>query len=74
MKTRKISATANAPTPNRARVHAFMVIAGVLIAIACALVLLQEAPSLPQIGASKLSIGEVSKLTSLARVASLWQF
>jgi hypothetical protein len=74
MKTRHIPNPATAPSNTRVCVHAFMAIVGVLIAIVCALILLQDAPVLPDMGTSKASIGQVSKFTSMVRMASSWRF
>lgn len=74
MKNRHILSPANAASKTRARVHAFMAIAGIIIAVVCAVILLQETPAAHDVETSRVTIGEVSKLTHIVRIASSWEF
>jgi hypothetical protein len=74
MKTLHTPSPVSTPSTTLARIHAFLAIVGVMIAIVCAFILLQDAPLPHAVETSKLSIGGFSKLTNLVQVASSWQF
>ena len=63
------SPAAPAPSATRARAHVFLAILGIIAAIACGLILLQDAPTLPHITTSKLNITSISKFTTLVQTA-----
>jgi len=72
MKNRHTSSPAQAAS-TRARVHTFLAIVGVMAAIVCAFILLQDAP-VAQLHTSRISIPEVSKLTNIMQIAASWKF
>jgi hypothetical protein len=73
METRHTPNTASVPSKTRARAHAFLAVLGIMAAVVCALVLLQDAPAL-HLETTRLGIGGISKLTAMMQVASSWQF
>lgn len=72
MKNLHTPTPANAPSTTHARGQAFMAILGIMAAIVCGLILLQDAPTLPHMGTNKLGISEVSNLMTMVRIASSW--
>ena len=73
METRHNPDTASSASTTRARVHALLAVLGIMAAVICAVVLLQDASAL-HLEISKPGIGAVSKLATMMQVASSWQF
>jgi hypothetical protein len=65
------TATANSTSNRTARIHSFMAVVGVMIAIICSLVLLKDAYSTQHVEASEASLEKASKFAITNQVAKV---